>query len=468
MERSKLVAFSIGPLASAALGLLTIPVCTWIFPKEQIALLAIFQLTCILFVSISSLGQDQAFVRHFHSFSNKRSLLIRCATPGLYIVALITTSIALEPQLFLEKLFDTSSNQVIFSFLLASISLYADRFLAVNLRMNEQALAYSICQIFPKIIFITLITTHHFLEDKSHYSIIIYQAVSWFLGIALQIYYTGSTGRTIETTHNDFMPSKGDLLRFGLPLSLASLAYFLMTSLDRYFLNAYSSKSVLATYSVSVSLAGAGVVIQQIISTVWHPIFYKWNSSGGPTLEKQVAAIKNISGSTLTIYIACIATASIFGPHLVKFLPTGYEDVALLLPLCLLPSLFYTLSELTSAGINITNNTKYSAGATILSLLVAITFYLIFVPRLGALGAAISCALAFLVFFALRTELSCRLWRSIPRSEIYILSAITTLLCISQASLVYIQEINVILWLIISTYSITRNKENIIKIARKK
>ena len=89
--------------------------------------------------------------------------------------------------------------------------------------------------------------------------------------------------------------------------------------------------------------------------------------------------------------------------------------------------LFYTLSETTVVGIGITRKSAYSMAASVIAVLVSVIGNYFLVPIYGAAGAAVSTAIAFWVFFFLRTEFSCIVWRKIPRLRLYSL----TLVCLA-------------------------------------
>lgn len=62
------------------------------------------------------------------------------------------------------------------------------------------------------------------------------------------------------------------------------------------------------------------------------------------------------------------------------------------------------------------------------------------VPISGASGAAIANAISFTVFFALRTEISARIWRGFERKELYCIATITVCCVIGNAFFAEILE----------------------------
>ena len=70
-------------------------------------------------------------------------------------------------------------------------------------------------------------------------------------------------------------------------------------------------------------------------------------------------------------------------------------------------------------GIKLSRKTSLSMVVSIVAMLCSAIGNYFLVPPYGASGAAASTAIAFWVFYILRTELSCKVWRSVPRGKSY-------------------------------------------------
>jgi O-antigen/teichoic acid export membrane protein len=107
-------------------------------------------------------------------------------------------------------------------------------------------------------------------------------------------------------------------------------------------------------------------------------------------------------------------------PILIHFLPQNYIGVVNLIPACMLFPVFYTISETTVVGINISRKTKHSIVITVLPLITNVLLSIALVPIYGAGGAAVSVASAFLFYLILRTEMSRKLWQKFKVGKLYI------------------------------------------------
>lgn len=422
MTRNKILAYAIGPIGSGILGLLSLPIITWFFSVEDVGRISMLQVVASFSVLLFCLGLDQAYTREYHEVKDTPQLLKLTLMPGLILTVIVYSFIFfIKPTLVSEWLYEIPSVYLsvisISCFILSIIS----RFLSLVLRMQEKALAFSMSQLLPKVIFLIFIISTVWLGFKKD----IYTLVTaHFLSIlAVFLVFSWNTRKewlaSFKYRFNwlRFKP----LLLFGLPLVVGGLASWGLNVMDRLFLRSLSTFAELGVYSVTMSIAAVATVFSGIFNTIWAPLVYKWIK----TEEVNLSKIDEISEHLLAAIYFIIVLSGLFSWVLPFFLPKEYAAIQYLITPCLLAPLFYTLSETTSVGIAIARKTSYSMFASILAMLSnAIGNYLL-VPEMGALGAAISTAFSFWFFYILRTELSCRVWRDIPRKSTYM---ITTLL----------------------------------------
>jgi O-antigen/teichoic acid export membrane protein len=99
----------------------------------------------------------------------------------------------------------------------------------------------------------------------------------------------------------------------------------------------------------------------------------------------------------------------------------------------LLGPLLYTLSEITGIGIAVVRRTKFSMLCAVIAMLCSAILNYFLVPKFGAAGAAISTAIAFQIFFTLRTVISALIWRK--KFHIKAIIVMITLLAFSSLNL---------------------------------
>lgn len=445
MTKHKIIGFAIGPIGSAILGFISLPLITWFFSIEDIGRISMLQVTVSFMILLFCLGLDQAYVREYHGSTNRVALLKACTMPGLVLMLLsLTSAYLISPTLISEWLYDLPSSTLTIATITCFILTFLSRFLALVVRMEERAVAYSMSQLLPKILFLAFIISIVWLGfSKDFYSLIFAHTLSIIATFTIFLWNTKNSwvqSITCQVTRSQ----QSSLLSFGLPLVIGGLASWGLNVMDRLFLRQLSSFEELGVYSVTMSIAGAATIFAGIFNTIWAPMVFRWiNEDDNVDLD----IIDKIAEHLLAVIYFITVLAGIFSWILPYFLPDQYSAIQYLIIPCLLAPLFYTLSETTAVGIAISRKTKLSMIASIVAMLVNAVGNYLLIPKIGAAGAAISTAFAFWAFYILRTEFSRRVWRNIPSKKTYFI--ITLLLINTIINTLVIQEhiLGIILWL---------------------
>ncbi|OQK30015.1 polysaccharide biosynthesis protein [Vibrio parahaemolyticus] len=426
MSPKKILHFAIGPIGSALLGFISLPIVAWIFSQEDVGRIALLNVVLSFSTLFFTLGLDQGYVRDFHESNNKPLLLKTAFLPG-FMLLFFWVSVCLVFNFQLSELvFSFNSVSVSWLLIFAIFSGFLSRFLSLVLRMNERGLAFSMSQLLPKVFFLLIILSYLFFKIVKSFEYLLLAHVTAIVFACIIFSWSTYDEWRLSLNQKINFEQLREMLRFGLPLTLGGVAFWGLTSLDRILLSYWSSYNELAIYSISVSFAAAATIFQSVFSTVWAPTVYKW-ASNDEGYEKVIKVSRYVL--ILVTLIFCMAgLASWLVPFI---LPAEYEKVQWILITSLAYPLFYTLSETTVVGVGIARKTTYAMLACILSLLINIIFNYILIPKFGAAGAASSMALAFWCFLVLRTEFSIRAWKVIPRVSLYVFS----LLCVVGAIL---------------------------------
>lgn len=423
MNIKKILAFSLGPIGGALLGILTIPILAWSFSVADIGRFGILQLilsfSCILF----TLGLDQAYVREYHEVSD-RGVLFKTAL----ITSIAFFGIIVFFLLFKAKIISSWAYQVPSFFLsvMTIICIFFNillRYLSLTVRMQERGILYSISQIFPKLILLITVVTFYFFNGNNFdfYYLITMQFFSLFLVSLIFIYFIKEDFLIVFTKKTDLKLLK-KLFKFGFPLVLSGLVFWLMQSASRVVLLKISTLEEVGIFSVAISIAAGFSIFASIFNTLWAPEIYKLVKAGKGVSEVEIAS------EYIAFLISMVVSfITILMPLIPFFLPKDYEGIEYLVLLCIMQPLFYVLSEATAVGLLVERKTNYTIFISIVGLMINFILLMALVPVYGALGAAISISLSFWFFFILRTEFACSLWEDITRKKVYISTSISLL-----------------------------------------
>lgn len=439
MTRNKILGFALGPLGSAALGFVTLPLITWFYSIEDVGRISMLQVVASFSVLLFCLGLDQAYVREYHESSDTPKLLKQTLLPGLILICTIYSAIFIfNPTLISDWLYEIPSEYLALISILCFILTFVSRFLSLILRMEERAVAYSMSQLLPKALFLIFILVTVWLGFATDtYNLITAHTLSISAFFLVFAWNTRKEWIKAITSPNNWQETTF-LLKFGLPLVIGGLASWGLNVMDKLFLRSMSTFSELGVYSVTMSVAGAATIFAGIFNTIWSPMIYKWVKEG-----KDLSRIDVIADHLLAAIYFITVLSGLFSWILPYFLPTEYAAIQYLITPCLLAPLFYTLSETTAVGIAISRKTHFSMYASVGAMLINALGNYLLVPDLGAAGAAISTAFAFWCFYIFRTEFSRRVWRSIPRIKSY--SIISILLTASILNVIFMDS-NIFIW----------------------
>ena len=414
MTPKTIAAFAIGPIGAAALGLISLPVVTWFFSQEDVGRMSMLQVTIGFAVLFFSLGLDQSYVREFHESEDKPLLLKMAALPGLALLSITLLIMLIDADALSIWLFGISDWSLSLIVAVAVLTSFISRFLSLVLRMNERGFAYSMSQLLPKIVFLTVLGLYVLME--AHKDLTNLMIANLIAAASVCVIYGWNTRvEWLSAIHKRFDLNKlKDMLRFGMPLILGGVAFWGLTAIDKVFLRSMSTFEELGLYAVAVSFAGAATILQSVFSTIWAPTVYKWAGT-----DSGLENVHRVSRYILAIVVLGFALTGLFSWVFTLILPAQYAGVQWLVLACMGYPLLYTLSETTVVGIGITLRSGFAMLAAALAFVVNLIGNWLLIPLYGAAGAAVSTCFSFLIFFILRTEFAIYVWRPTPRKLLY-------------------------------------------------
>ena len=425
MRVRQIAAFALGPIGSAALSLMTVPLIAWLCAPEDIGRFAMLNVLISFCALLFGVGLDQAFVREYHESSDRAQLLKTCMMPGLCLVGLVLSVCLLVPGFLSRLLFSLDSQPVSFMLAVCVVTSFIAIYLSNLVRMQEKWFLLSLSQILPKAMYLLIVGIYLLCKSKIDLQYLVAAQTAalsatmlFFVWVARDILQQASRVKI------DYQKLR-QALKFGAPLILSGVFFWGLTSLDKVFLRSMSSYTELALYSVSVSFAGVALIFQGIFSTVWAPQVYKWAAE-----NVEPERIYQVTEHVLAFIVVLFPLMGMFSWAVTYFVPRAYYNAQYLLPLCMCYPLFYTLSETTVVGIGITRKTVYAMYAALVALAVNGLCNFLLVPRFGAGGAAIATATAFWIFLLCRTEFSDRVWIRSPRKKLFLMTGTSLLISI--------------------------------------
>lgn len=191
---------------------------------------------------------------------------------------------------------------------------------------------------------------------------------------------------------------RGLVVRLGLPGAGTALMYWVLSSADRFVIQAYLPRSDLGTYSFAVGLATAGLVLNSAIVTVWYPEAsrsYEGDRVNAPALLGRL-------WSRLVVLLAVVWLAvAMAGGDLIRLLADPrFAGGAWYVPWLAGAVFFYGVASLANTGLVLSGTMAPAALCWMVGIGVSALLNLTLVPRVGAIAAAVAMCTAFGVIAA--------------------------------------------------------------------
>jgi len=407
----KILQFSVGPIITASLGLILIPLTTYFVAPEEFGRASMFMLAQTIMQSFLYLGFDQAYAREFHQDKRKNRLMYHAMIFPLVLSILMALSFFIFANNLSTLLFgNLGYNRAVYLTGATGIFIVIERFLLLRLQMEERALEFSIKSILTKsgVLIFTLIFLLFIRQDflAIVYATILGQMLS---GIILFIWHK-----------NYLFPEKYQLdkqlikklFMFGMPIIFAVGLGSLLVTFDKIALRIWSNFEQLGFFTAVMRIIALLTIVQTAFTSFWLPVAYRWHEE-----KKEMSNYKMVSDAILALMSIGFVLLLIFRPILMLLLAEEYRQAQYLLGFLTMQPIFYTVSETTTLGIVFSRKTYLNFIVMILAVIASVSLSILLIPNHGALGAAIGTGIAYLVFFWARTLFSFRVWEGFNVSK---------------------------------------------------
>lgn len=207
-----------------------------------------------------------------------------------------------------------------------------------------------------------------------------------------------------------FVPSFArQLIAFGAPLVIWEVGSFVLHFSDRYFLRAYASLAVVGIYSLSYKLA---MIIPFFVTgpfgQIWLPKALEIHRKEGPAAVPILASLQRHYCLAL---IAVSLGLTLFSEDVIRIVAgEAFHEAAGPIPVLALAMVFFGYRQVAQVGALIAENPGVVARSTAIAAAGALVLNFLFIPRWGAMGAAVATLGGFALDFFLIRWYSMRLY----------------------------------------------------------
>ncbi|WP_409272364.1 lipopolysaccharide biosynthesis protein [Neobacillus sp. SCS-31] len=390
----KMFSFSIGNIAALFIGVISIPIITRLIPPAEYGIANLFVTVGSLLSIISLAGLDQAFVRFFYE-TKKIDLLKKCLIVTLTITLILSVFLVFFDSKFSRLISPDSSFSILLILYILTLMIF--QFSVLILRMMQYGYRYSLIQVLQKIFDLLFIVSLVFLFSPDRYAVIIGTIITFSILSLITLYLSRPFWKINDNETRKI--SYKELLKYSIPLLGASFMAILFQSTDKLLLNKWVSNEELGIYTAAFKLIAILNIIQSSFAVIWAPVSIE-NYKKNPENRDFFSKISKII--TITMIMVCILVV-LFKDIIVLFLGSEYREASSIIAFLTLMPVLYTMSETTVQGVNFVLKSYIHIIISSVSLILNILLCLLFIPRLGTIGAAVALCLSYFVFYLLRT-----------------------------------------------------------------
>jgi len=409
----KFLSCSIGGWLAMVIGFITVPVTTRLFNPDDFGRLAMFSLFVSVISTIVGMGMLNAYVRFFYEevAENRKRLLFKCVKYPICLITLTSIGIALFSQFISNYIVNEIDYHVVICLILAVLFECIGTFADWTVRMQERGKIFSLLTFLRRFLNFILIIGFYKLAIINYsaliYAFTIASGVVTSLGIFFERNIWSFDFIFQHKRLNDAKHTSSEIVRYAVPFLFSNIISWIFSSCDRVAINHWSGLEELGIYSAAFSITAILTVLQNSITTFIGPIIMK-KYEGKDNVDDFLIKISDI----VTVLMFGFAILLLLFKDIVIFiLGEKYREAVYLMPLLVFAPVMYTISETTFYGIIFKKKSKAHLYVSIVASLVSVIGNVILVPEYGARGAVIATAIAWIMFFIMRTWFSAKYYQ---------------------------------------------------------
>lgn len=189
------------------------------------------------------------------------------------------------------------------------------------------------------------------------------------------------------------------LMHVGFPMTVTACGFWIIASLDRWFLSAFADLASVGLYSVAAMIATLGQIVTTALLSVWNPEVFR-NVKG--TQVTNTDSLRQVLTVLLWILMTTWFCIGMFGGVLIEVLAAPeFHLAADFIPWIALGYMIYGFNQLFGFGFMIHHKTAILPWFWVVGVALSLGLNFVLVPEFGIPGAIVAQMTAFLVITAL-------------------------------------------------------------------
>ena len=256
--------FFYGNFVVLLMGFISLPLLTRILSTDEYGRSNLFLSAVSIIYIFAILGLDQSYIRYFYSEGvDERKLFGQCLKAPLVLIVVLSGVYLAFSGFFNSVLFGKGGFDVTILVIAYTLTSVFERFLFLNIRMQQRGKLYSNLNILSKVLNIIFIVLFAYLLGDDFRVGLYAQTLPLVVVTAMLLVMFAYSGRGYKAKPHSL--TEKELLRYGIPFVPMLLMEWLLSSMDKWsirFLNDFSETGVYSSaMQMDVFLVMAGRMI---------------------------------------------------------------------------------------------------------------------------------------------------------------------------------------------------------------
>ena len=385
------------------LGFISLPLITRVMSTDEYGRTAMYQSVVSIIYIFAILGLDQSYIRYFYKEGvNQKTLIRQCLKYPFILILILAGAYYIGADFFNNILFERSSLDITLLVVGYTVTSVFERFLFLNIRMEQNGKLYSNLNILSKVLYIGFIFLFFFILGDD------FRVVLYALTLPLMLVTIGIGIRYIivkrDIKAEKHAVSGKELLKYGVPFIPMLLMEWLLSSMDKWSIKIFNDLSETGVYSSAMQIMTILLTFKITYVAFWAPVAMEKYENEEESVCK--AFFVDMFDKVQFLCMAAAFGLTIFRGVIVLILGAKYRDAIRIIPFLTLMPILSILFEMTGQGVKFAQKIKYFNYASFVAIICNLVGNALLVPRLRGVGAALATALTYIVYFFIGTYYS--------------------------------------------------------------
>lgn len=390
------------------LGFVSLPLITRVMSTDEYGRTAMFTSAVSIIYIFAILGLDQSYIRYFYKEGvNKKRLMRQCLLFPFILIVFLAGIFWIFSDYFNTFLFGRSAVDISLLVIAYTIISVFERFLFLDIRMEQRGKLYSNLNIVSKVLYIAFIVLFvQIIGDD--FRVVLYALtlplgiVTLFCGIRYII-----VNRYDKAEKHDLKTK--ELLKYGIPFVPMLLMEWLLSSMDKWSIKIFNDFAQTGIYSSAMQIMSVLLTFKITYVAFWSPIAMEKYEKEPEEVCKPFFADMFSKVQFLCMTAAFLLT--ILRGVIVLILGADYREAIRIIPYLTLMPILSILFEMTGQGCKFVGKAKYFNYASLAAIICNLLGNTLLVPKLGGIGAALATAVTYIVYFLIGTYFSYKCYK---------------------------------------------------------